>query len=225
MGTLLDTKRKLKEQEAEFSQLSKENGALQSTIREMEDSGAVKDLSLEQSQSEKVQAIQEIEDHREEIGLLEVTLMDTRTKLEAQEVAYSKLSQEKKEIEDIKTAKDSSLQQLKSEKEKDTRELEDQVDLCREEIESLKGTLLDTKIKLEEQDTVMQKMEDIGAAKDSSLEHLRAEKERATQELQDQMNIYREEIESLKVSLLDTKTKLEEQDAAMQEMEDIGAAK
>merc|ERR1712161_181257 len=89
--TLLDTKIKLKEQEAAISQLSKENGALQSTIREMEDNGAAKDLSLEQSQSEKVQATQEVEDHREEIGLLEVTLMDTRTKLEAQEVAYSKL--------------------------------------------------------------------------------------------------------------------------------------
>merc|ERR1712238_526215 len=89
--TLLDTKRKLKGQEAAISQLSKENGALQSTIREMEDNGAAKDLSLEQSQSEKVQATQEVEDHREEIGLLEVTLMDTRTKLEAQEVAYSKL--------------------------------------------------------------------------------------------------------------------------------------
>merc|ERR1712238_602402 len=152
------------------------------------------------------------------------TLMDTRTKLEAQEVAYSKLSQEKKEIEDIKTAKDSSLQQLKSEKEKDTRELEDQVDLCREEIESLKGTLLDTKIKLEEQDTVMQKMEDIGAAKDLSLEQLQSENEQNTRELEEQANLCREEIESLKVSLLDTKTKLEEQDAAMrkkkQELED-----
>merc|ERR1712161_126499 len=89
--TLMDTRTKLQGQKAAISQLSKENGALQSTIREMEDSGAVKDLSLEQSQSEKVRAIQEIEDHREEIGLLEVTLMDTRTKLEAQEVAYSKL--------------------------------------------------------------------------------------------------------------------------------------
>merc|ERR1712161_46198 len=83
--TLMDTRTKLQGQEAAISQLSKENGALQSTIREMEDSGAVKDLSLEQSQSEKVQATQEVEDHREEIGLLEVTLMDTRTKLEAQE--------------------------------------------------------------------------------------------------------------------------------------------
>merc|ERR1711935_880469 len=70
--TLMDTRTKLQGQEAAISQLSKENGALQSTIREMEDNGAVKDLSLEQSQSEKMQAIQEVEDHREEIGLLEV---------------------------------------------------------------------------------------------------------------------------------------------------------
>merc|ERR1712161_24860 len=76
---------------SEKESVTQENEALQSTIREMEDNGAAKDLSLEQSQSEKVQATQEVEDHREEIGLLEVTLMDTRTKLEAQEVAYSKL--------------------------------------------------------------------------------------------------------------------------------------
>merc|ERR1712238_482866 len=69
--------------------------------------------------------------------------------------------------------------------------------LCREEIESLKDTLLDTKTKLEEQDGAMRKKK---------------------QELEDRINICREENQSLQGSFLDTKTKLEEQEVAFHQL-------
>ena len=136
----------------------------------------------------KDQSVAELENIRESLNM-------TTTELSSLKIELEEATQNIQSMVDKNSTKDSSLEKLQAEKEQSILELQDQVNVCREEIQELQDNLSE--------------IEDIDAAKDSSIEQLQAEKQQSLQEIVERS----EEIELLKGSLLDTKTKLEEREA------------
>merc|ERR1711957_397638 len=109
------------------------------------------------------------------------------------------------------STKDWSLEKLQADKVQATHQLEEQLNVCREESNELQDTLSSTKYKLEEQEAAFALL---SQEKDSSLRKLNDDNEQAIHQLEEQLNVCREEIIELQDTLSGTKSKLEEQETA-----------
>lgn len=191
-------------------------------IQSMNNEILTKDSSVEELHADKKQVTSELEeklsDCRIEIKELQSKLSIKESKLREQQDICTQVSQEKissaqeicmliqknealkstlQELEDIGASKQLSLEELKADKDQYIIELEEQLNLCKEKVESLHSSLLDTKIKLEEQETAMEELEDINTAKESSLEQMQVDKNKASQEQEKQLKLCNDELQNV----------------------------
>jgi len=258
------TKTKMQELVHTNGILIDEKKSLESNLEEMHDNDTAKISNFKQLCATKDQAAKELEGEVQQMKtkVLEMqdSLENTKSKLLERDEELNKLTEEKKSFEiqltearDINATTIGTLEQCLDDKNQSLKEVLEQLEQSKAHINDQQAVIETTDSKLVGQEAVMKKLiqekealdkhlqevQDIHSVKVATLEQLHVDKEQASNDLKNQLEQSKAEIQELQNSLDSINSKLEQQQAEsiklveekkalsdhLEELEDINNAK